>query len=304
MKKNIILLAGILLVMVLGCENSNLKFEDMAEGVTIAEDEIFTIKSSESTEGDVDAAGHSASSFGAGMGVGGAHHFLGSHFPHCATVTVSGESFPKEIVIDYGDGCSGRQGMGRTGTVTIVMSDTITVEGAVYTITFDNVSVGNKQIELSATKTNEGLNDAGNWTISSITRRTTTTVTGEGNIVALREFEGQKEWLSGFNTPETEDDQFFKSGGGTITINDELTFMRNITEPLFIDRTCRYPMSGVIEISRGDELMTINYGNGECDNIAHVTKDGLEEEIELESGKFGKEFQRKHRHMKQNKGWW
>lgn len=304
MKKNILLLAGILAVLVLGCENSDLKFEDMTEGVTIAEDEIFSIKSSESTEGDIDAAGHSASSFRAGMGVGGAHHFLGTHFPDCATVTVSGESFPKEIVIDYGDGCSGRQGMGRTGIITIMMSDTITVEGAVYTIAFDNVSVGNKQIEFSATKTNEGLNEAGNWIISSITSRTTTTVTGEGSIVALREFVGQKEWLSGFDTPETEDDQFLKSGGGTITINEELSFMRNITEPLFIDRTCRYPMSGVVEISRGDELMTINYGDGECDNIALVTKDGLEEQIELESGKFRKEFQRKHRHMKKNKGWW
>jgi hypothetical protein len=51
--------------------------------------------------------------------------------------------------------------------------------------------------------------------------------------------------------------------------------------------------------------MTINYGAGECDNIALVTKDGGEsEEIELNSGKFRKGFQRKHKHMKQNKGWW
>lgn len=304
MKKQTIFFAGILAVLAMGCENSDLKFENMTDGITIAEDEVFTIKSSESTEGDIDAARHSASSFRGGMGVGGAHHFLGSHFPGCATVSVSGESFPKEIVIDYGDGCSGRQGMGRTGTVTIVMSDTITLKGAVYTVTFDNVTVGNKQIEKKSTMTNEGLNEAGNWLISSTTRMSTTTLTVEDSVVALREFSEQKEWLSGFGTPEIQDDQFLKSGGGTITINDELTFMRNITEDLFIDRSCRYPMSGIVEISRGDEEMTINFGDGDCDNIALVTKDGVEEEIELESGKFGKEFRRKHKHMKQIKGWW
>lgn len=304
MKKKALIFAGILAVLTMGCENSNPGFEDMSEGLTIAEDEVFSIKSSESTECDIDAARHSASLFRGGMGVGGAHHFFGNNFPDCATVTVSSESFPKEIIIDYGDGCSGRQGMGRTGVITIQMSDTITVEGAVYTVTYDSVSVGNKQIELTATKTNEGQNEAGNWVISSETVMSITTVTGEETIVSLREFSEQKEWLSGFGTPETEDDQFLKSGGGTITINDELTFMRNITEPVFIDRTCRYPMSGVVKITRGDEEMTIDYGDGECDNIAIVTKDGVEEEIELENGKFRKGFNRKNKHMKQKKGWW
>lgn len=304
MKERIIFFAGLLAVLGMGCENSDLKFENMTQGITIAEDVVFTIKSIESTEGDIDAAKHSVSSFSGGMGVGGAHHFLGNNFPDCATVSVSGEGFPKEIVIDYGDGCSGRQGMGRTGTITIVMSDTFTLKGAVYTVTFENMTVGNKQIEKKSTITNEGLNEAGNWLISSITRMSTTRITSEDTIVALREFSQQKEWLSGFGTPETQDDQFMRSGGGTITINNELSFIRNITTPLLIDRSCRYPMSGIVEITRGEEAMIINFGDGVCDNIALVTKDDIEEEIELESGKFGKEFKRQHRHMKQKKGWW
>ena len=71
-----------------------------------------------------------------------------------------------------------------------------------------------------------------------------------------------------------------------------------------IDRTCKYPKEGVIEITRGDETMTIDFGLGECDNIALVTKDGESEEIELNAGKFRKGFQRNERHMKNNKGWW
>ncbi len=307
MKKIVFILAGALVLMFAGCDNLDMNSQEAGingEDLTIAEDEVFTIKSTESTESDVDAANHAAGIFRGGMGVGGAHHFLGDNFPACATVTVSGNSFPKKVVIDYGDGCSGRQGMGRTGTITIEMSDTITLVGAVYKVTFADVTVGNKTIDKTATMTNEGLNGSGNWVISSETVMTTTMEAGKNNMVATREFSGQKEWLNGFGTPETEDDQFLKSGGGTITINDTLTFEREITEPLFIDRTCRYPLSGVVEITRDGEFLTINYGDGTCDNIAIISKDGVEEEIELEGGKFKKEFQRKNKNMKKKKGWW
>ena len=86
--------------------------------------------------------------------------------------------------------------------------------------------------------------------------------------------------------------------------HDELRFEKITVEPLLIDRSCRYPLSGIVEITRADETMTIDYGTGECDNIAHVTKDGVTEEIELNSCQFRKGFQRHNKDMKQNKGWW
>ena len=73
---------------------------------------------------------------------------------------------------------------------------------------------------------------------------------------------------------------------------------------MLIDRSCKYPLSGIVEITRAGETMTIDYGTGECDNLAQVTKDGVSEEIELNSGKFRKGFQRHNKHMKQNTGWW
>ncbi|MCK5066933.1 MAG: hypothetical protein KAR16_05825, partial [Bacteroidales bacterium] len=73
---------------------------------------------------------------------------------------------------------------------------------------------------------------------------------------------------------------------------------------LEINRACKYPLSGVIEITRDGETMTIDFGAGECDNIALVTKDEESEEIELSAGKFRKGFQRHIKHMKQKKGWW
>ena len=112
--------------------------------------------------------------------------------------------------------------------------------------------------------------------------------------------------MEGFDTPEVKDDQLMVTCSGSITVNGELKFEKTTIIPLLIDRTCRWPLSGIVEITRVDEIMTIDYsyGTGECDNIALVSKDGESEEIELNSGKFRKGFQRQHKHMKQHKGWW
>ena len=95
-----------------------------------------------------------------------------------------------------------------------------------------------------------------------------------------------------------------KTGGGTISVNGVVKFEREIIEPLLIDRACRFILSGVIEITRNDESMIIDFGDGECDNIAVVTKDGESEEIELISGRFRREFKRGDHNMNRKQGWW
>ncbi len=293
-----------LAVLMLGCENSDSKFDDVSDAVTMAEDEIFTLKSAESTGSDINAARFSGHLFSKGMMVGGPHLFFGKHFPDCATVTVNGDDFPKEVIIDYGEGCTGRAGMEKRGIITLTMSDTITVPGATYTITFEDVSIGNRQIEKTATITNEGLNDDEQWVISSQWVRTSTMESEGATVVITRNYNEQKVWIAGFETPKASDDQFYKTGGGSIMVNDELKFERIITDELQINRACMFPLSGVIEITRDGEMMSIDFGDGNCDNIAVVTKGDESEEIELISGRFRREFKRGNKHMKRNKGWW
>lgn len=310
MKKKIIIAAGAALALfITGCEQSPNAFDASAGGETIAETEVAHLKSIESVESDISSARFAAHLFQNGMMVGGPHLFFGKGFPDCASVTVedSGDEdgFPKTITVDYGDGCAGRMGMGRTGTVVIEISDTIINAGAVYQVTASDLTIGNRQIEMSATVTNLGLVD-GNWVISFEIHSTTTFTTNNGTFVTVRDFSGEREWLSGFDTPEVQDDQFLKTGWGTITVNDELTFEKRISEddPVFIDRSCKFPISGIVEITKNGESMTIDYGQGDCDNVAVVTKDGESEEIELNMCKFGNGFKRHKRNMNQHKGWW
>jgi hypothetical protein len=305
MKKTLIIALGLIVILfTAGCEQSGSEFEELGDNVTLAEEEIANLKSAEATEADVSSARFGGHMLEKGMLIGGSHLFFGQSFPDCATVTVDSDEFPKTITVEYTDGCSGRMGMGKTGTLTIYMTDTIINEGAVYTVSFDNMTMGQREISKTATISNVGTNDDGNWVLSFESLSTTTFEKNGEDYIIVRKFSGLREWLSGFDTPAIEDDQYLRSGSGTINVNDKLKFSKIITYPLLIDRTCRYPLSGIVEITKGDEIMTINYGTGECDNIALVTKDEESEEIELNSGQFRKGFKRQNKHMKQKKGWW
>jgi hypothetical protein len=195
-------------------------------------------------------------------------------------------------------------GLEKKGVVTIYMSDTITNVDAYYIVTIENMTMGQREISKTATFTNLGLNADENWVISYELSSTTTFEKDGEEYTIVRELAGEREWLDGFDTPQMTDDIFLLSGSGTITVNDVITFTKEITTPLMIDRACRFPLSGIVEITRNDEIMTIDFGTGECDNIALVTKEGESEEIELNSGQFREGFQRHMKHMKQNKGWW
>jgi len=304
MKAKLFISAGLAIALLItGCEQSPWNTEDLGDNITLAEEEVAALKSAEAIDSDVDAAKFGGHLMKGGMVLGGSQQLFGRNFPPCATVTVDNDDFPKTITVDYSEGCAGRMGLAKKGTLTIEMSDTILNEGAVYKVTFSNVSFGKRTIEKTITYTNEGQNDDGFWVISYEMLSTTTFTQEEETFAIVRDFSGNKTWLAGFETPECTDDQFLRNGSGTITVNEELKFERTVTD-LWIDRACKYPLSGVIEITRGDESMTIDFGTGDCDNIAHVTKDGETEEIELNAGKFREGFKRHERNMKKDKGWW
>lgn len=299
--KNLFLSLGtiVLASMMFSCQqNSDLT---LSSDVTIAEDEVYMLKTTESVDQIVNAASFAGHLAEADVKSAFVRFFPYANFPDCAEVTVSTDGFPKEIIIDYGEECYTRNDILISGIITITLTDTMLNEGAEMTIIYDGLTIGDKTIDKEATIINEGINEAGNWVLSS---SSVTTINYGDTLIITRDFDEQKEWINGFLTPRCFDDQFYLTGGGTITVNDELVFTRTITEALYFDRTCRFILSGVVEISRNDEIMTIDFGDGECDNIAIVTKDGVSEEIELNSCRFGQGFQRHLRHMHRTHGWW
>ena len=59
-------------------------------------------------------------------------------------------------------------------------------------------------------------------------------------------------------------------------------YKRNIIKPLVKIDGCDYIVEGKIEyIKDGAVVATVDFGDGECDNIATKTVDGVDKEIEL-----------------------
>jgi hypothetical protein len=221
----------------------------------------------------------------------GSMHFDIPHISSCATVTVSSATYPKVITIDYGTGCSSGRGPVKKGKIIITLSDTLINAGATETIVYNNFYIDSLLVERTDTIKNLGENSAGHWVIESSAKQTVTKTSGDKIYKQSNE---TLEWTSGFGTVEKSDDIYYKTGSGSISVNDSSVFIRTIIKPLLIDRSCQYILSGTIELTRNGTTTTIDYGDGTCDSKATVTTNGTTEEIDLytsrfdEDGLFGK----------------
>lgn len=208
----------------------------------------------------------------------------------CATVTVSSTTYPKEIIIDYGTGCSDGHGPVKSGKIIINITDTLVTAGSSKTITTDSFYVESMAVDYSASITNLGKNSQGYWAIVSTNSQKITKP--DGSIVT-KSGTDTIEWINGFETADKSDDIFYESGSGSIIFKDT-TFSRVITKPLLHD-TCQFIVSGTVELLKNDSTVaTIDYGSGTCDRKATVTINGTSEEIDLFTSHFhdGSKFER------------
>jgi hypothetical protein len=294
--------AGVVIVSILGiysCQKSDSDFgssENLAANLTGALSEVTSTEVA--TTSSVDVQSCSVEKFGStgpaqligpvpggfpGHGNGwGFGRFSVPHIDDCATVTVSSDTFPKEIVIDYGSACADKHGHTKQGKIIITMSDSSNVAGSVKTIVYDNFYIDSMKVEYTATLKNLGKNDQGNWVIES---KSTQTITKNGDV-STQNREDITEWVSGYETADKSDDVYYKTGSGSITVNDSLSFNRKITKPLLYDSSCGYIISGTEELYRNGNTVVIDYGDGECDDKATITANGTTEEISLKARQF------------------
>ena len=204
---------------------------------------------------------------------------------HCATKTHDKEN--KIITIDYGDGCTGRHGRERSGKIIINYTDRKFVPGAVHTLTFEDFYVDGKMVEGTRTRTNISASedDYLRFRIELADGK----ITWEDGTFATRVATWE---TTRIRTPNPINDERIRTGEASGLNKEGLSYTVTITKAIVWKRAClptkriMIPVEGtkVKEFEDGTSI-TMDYGDGTCDNLVIITKDGVSETVELKGNR-------------------
>jgi hypothetical protein len=186
----------------------------------------------------------------------------------CAVVTESSNTFPKTVTIDYGTGCTDTNGLTKKGKIIINVSGDMRVAGNTRTVTFENFFINDVKIEGSRNAENIGQNVSGNVVV----KITGDITASNGELARSRSFTRYREWISGITTCEISDDEFHITGSGIAIGRRGIEIPHQITDKIVLKPgSCKYPLSGIVDIGSEKRGVLINFGNGTCDNVAEAT---------------------------------
>jgi hypothetical protein len=201
----------------------------------------------------------------------------------CPVVTIdhpTDTKWPKTITIDYGAGCTGFYENTRSGKIIIVVTGPRLTQGSKKTVTFDNYFFNGIKVEGTKVIENIGYNDNQHLVIA-------VTLTGgkltlpDGKTIE-RTFERHREWIAGLLTRTIWDDECLVTGTTTGISIKGVAYTNTIVTALHWKRVCKFIVSGVVKIEReGLETIELNYGEGECDAVAIISKGGESKEVIL-----------------------
>jgi hypothetical protein len=210
---------------------------------------------------------------------------------HCFTVTIShptSNPFPKQIVIDFGNGCLGRDGHVRKGKIIIVYTNRLIFPGAKATTTFHNFFIDDIKVE--------GTHIIENTSTVNVNRQFTVDVINaklskpNGNYTQWNSHKVITQ-ISGLVTINIPHDDSFKiegsAHGQAKRGNLVVAWQSTITVPLIKRFACRWIVEGRIRTVRVNNstnspwVAVLDFGNGNCDNQATITINGVTHQITL-----------------------
>lgn len=193
----------------------------------------------------------------------------------CAVITLDTTTFPYELTIDFGEeNCLCKDGRYRRGKILVTFTGRYRHPGTVITTGFDNYFVNDNQVDGTKVVTNMGPNEDGHPYFTVV-------VTG---VIHLNNDRGTlswnasktRTWIEGYTTWRIRDDVYLIDGEATGIRPNGNTWEREIINPLRVELDCRWIVSGTMEIRpEGLPLRILDFGDGECDNIATVLVNGV-----------------------------
>ena len=151
--------------------------------------------------------------------------------------------------------------------------------GSIITVSPTDFHINDKLIEFSKTITNNGLNSANHltWTVQVTNGR----ITWPDGTVATRNHTRVREMVAGQSTPTLSDDAYDITGTASGVNRKGNAFTATITTALHVQAGCHYIQSGVVQHTVLNKTYTVDFGNGNCDDQATVSRNGRTRTITL-----------------------
>ncbi len=193
---------------------------------------------------------------------------------NCAVFSLDTIGFPRTLTIDFGDtNCLCSDGRYRRGKILVSFTGHYREEGTVITHTFDNYFVNDNQVLGTKIVTNAGRNEIEHLYFTISVDGLIIKANGGGQITWISN--RIREWIIGEETQDRFDDVYLITGESHGTTASGKIYNIVITYPLRREIDCKYFVSGTFEFTpEGKPIRILDYGEGECDNVATVTVNG------------------------------
>ena len=196
-----------------------------------------------------------------------------SLFTNCTTITVTPNGDGGTIVIDFGDSCQLNNGAVVSGIIRLEYGPII---GGTRTInyTFEEYTYNDNGVAGGGVIFRQISNQNGNP--QSTVDENITVSFPNTTITANREGTRTVEWAEGFGSGTWIDNVYYVTGNWTTLFSNGFQRTGEVTETLVRKLNCLYLVSGVLEIQQEGFTAIIDWGNGDCDNMATFTLNGYD----------------------------
>ena len=268
---NYLTFIGIIFISLISCQKNEMVTED--NNLLVDQEEI-----TEKIMLELDLIGEEAIDFQFNLlkSAGGRGVFIGDN---CPVITYEMKGSPKIITLDFGTGCTGRDGKSRSGKI-VIKSSSFENMKATREKTFENFTVEKRKIEGSIKKT--VTIDRTNFSRVTEVTEDITIIFADGSK-AVRKADLTREHNLGALLDRA-DDQLVTWGAVETTRPKGVQITKLVTEdnPLVFMASCRQIVSGVASFSTSDgSSWSIDYGQGDCDGEAALTRNGETKTIKL-----------------------
>ena len=201
------------------------------------------------------------------------------YLPDCVTITIVLVQNMKTVTIDFGEGCELRNGNIVSGKIIFEYEKNPEAATKMISFEFDGFVFNDKKVEGTGSILRERSNENGN---PQSTRTGDVTVTWPDGTFANKNGTKIREWIEGVGTGAWGDNVFLITGNWMFTKKNGNVLSANIITALRRELACKFIVSGLIELQKNENNALLDYGNGDCDDLATVSINGGErQEIHL-----------------------